>query len=212
MGGDKVFHFEEEGFFFFFFKCIYIFLTREIKWFSVRKTSAETLQPLIWIKLKVGILDVISRDSLTIFYLSLNSFFPLSRKHSDSQTSLPALVDAARGTNSRRSFKIQCEKTHAIRAAGKMKKEKELRTTVQEKLHQSSKPPKNILSSCLQNQKAFGDVSEFLLSPGPESRLEKLQIEPLFRRIVDAKQARQHFRLRLRLHLVIPWDENKIPA
>lgn len=118
---------------------LYLFfssLTREIKWFSVRQTSGETQQHLIWIKLKVGILDVISQGlSDHLLFMSLQLvfflfFFPFPIPSAFRIANIPSSTcGRCCSTNSRRPFKIQCEKTHAsVQQEKKKKKENELWT------------------------------------------------------------------------------------
>lgn len=71
IGGDKLINLE--GW------CIFFSLTRKTRWLSVRETSGETQQRLTWTKLKVGILDVISRGlSNHLLFMPLQLFFFLS--------------------------------------------------------------------------------------------------------------------------------------
>lgn len=139
IGRDKLFDFEGEGLFFYIF--FFSSLTREIKWFSVRQTSGETQQRLIWIKLKVGILDVISQglsDHLLFMSLQLVFFFSPSRQHSESQTSLPALVDAAAAWTQDVHSKFSVRKhMHPCSRKKKERKKTSCEQTVQEKLDKS---------------------------------------------------------------------------
>lgn len=153
---------------------LYLFfssLTREIKWFSVRQTSGETQQRLIWIKLKVGILDVISQglsDHLLFMSLQLVFFFFFpSRQHSESQTSLPALVDAAAARTQDVHSKFSVRKH--MHPCGRKKRER--KRVVNRRFKKSwinlykSKAPNKTFSSCLRNQKVFGAISVLLVCP-----------------------------------------------